>query len=95
MRSRLGKHDHSNEDNIRGSCGVVRRKTRGGGGGEIVDSTWGMRIDLEERTLVYVVLCCWLTGMLICKDLFVFTVSGVRICTPVVNTARIKPCLNI
>lgn len=54
-----------------------------------------MRIDLEERTLVYVVLCCWLTGMLICKDLFVLTVSGVRICTPVVNTARIKPCLNI
>lgn len=54
-----------------------------------------MRIDLEERTLVYVVLCCWLIGMLICKDLFVLTVSGVRICTPVVNKVRIKPCLNI
>lgn len=92
MWSRLGKHDHSNEGNIRGSCGVVRRK---GKEGEIVDSTWGMRIGLEERTLVYVVLCCWLTGMLICKDLFALTVSVVRICTPVVNTTRIKPCLNI
>lgn len=86
--SRLRKLDHSDEGNIRGSCGVVRRKAGGWGGGGR-NCTRGMHIGLEERTLVYVVLCCWLTGLLIYRDLFVLTVSVVKICTEVVNTARI------